>query len=90
MQQEKSQSVDKKTIQRRLEGVVVGDRNDKTVSVKVITVKRHPMYRIKYQVSKKYKAHDETNKYHVGDKIIIQACRPISRDKRWRVIGLVQ
>ncbi len=73
-------------ISRRFQGVVVSDQNDKTVVVKVESVKKHPKYQKRYTVSRKYKVHDETNQYHVGDKVTFIECRPLSRDKRWRVV----
>jgi small subunit ribosomal protein S17 len=74
-------------ISRKFFGVVVSDKNDKTIVVKVETVKKHPKYHKRYVVSRKYKVHDEANKYHVGDKVSFMECRPLSRDKRWRVIN---
>jgi len=50
-------------------------------------IKEHPKYRQRYRVHKKYKAHVEGEEYKVGDKVVIEECRPISKDKRWRVIG---
>ena len=75
------------TISRTFTGVVVSDKNDKTVVVKVESVKKHPKYQKRYTVSQKYKVHDEKNEFHVGDKINFVECRPLSRDKRWRVIS---
>jgi len=72
-------------LSRKFNGVVVSDKNDKTIVVKVESVKKHPKYQKRYVVSRKYKVHDETNKYHVGDKVTFVECRPLSRDKRWRV-----
>ena len=69
-----------------LKGVVVSDKMDKTVVVTVSRFVKHPLYGKFYQVSKKYKAHDENNKYKVGDKVEIVETRPISKDKRFRVI----
>lgn len=80
----------KKVIRRRLTGEVVSDKMAKTVVVKVIQVKAHPKYKKRYQVSTKYKAHDEQNAYRVGEQVIIEACRPLSKDKRWRVIKKVK
>lgn len=75
----------KKTI-RQLQGIVVSDKMAKTVVVKVERLKVHPKYKKRYKVSKKYKAHDEKNECKVGDKVLIQECRPISKDKKWIVI----
>lgn len=72
-------------IKRKLEGEVTSDKMDKTVVVKVTTIKTHPKYKKQYKSSKKYKAHDEKNEYKIGDRVIIAECRPISKGKRWRV-----
>ncbi len=79
----------KKIIRRRLIGEVVSDKMAKTVVVKVVQIKAHPKYKKRYQVTKKYKAHDEENLFRLGEKIVIEACRPLSCDKRWRVIKKV-
>jgi len=72
---------------RKLTGEVVSDKMAKTIVVKVESVKIHPKYQKRYTVSKKYKVHDETNQYKVGDKVVFVECRPLSRDKRWRVLS---
>jgi small subunit ribosomal protein S17 len=59
---------------------------DKTVVVRVDQVKVHPKYRKRYTVSKRYKVHDEKNQYKEDDKVAFVECRPLSKDKRWRVI----
>ncbi len=69
-----------------LKGVVVSDKMDKTVVVSVSRFIKHPLYGKFYKVSKKYKAHDEDNKYKVGDKVEIVETRPISKDKRFKVV----
>lgn len=76
-------SVSKK---QQITGVVVSDKMDKTVVVKVDVRKRHAKYSKAYTVSKKYKAHDENNEYHVGDRVVIESTRPVSREKKFRVI----
>jgi small subunit ribosomal protein S17 len=70
---------------RTLQGTVVSDKMDKTVVVAVKTVKEHPIYRKKYKVTTKFKAHDADNEYHEGDLVEITETKPISRDKRWLV-----
>ena len=72
-----------------LKGVVVGDKMDKTIVVSVSRFIKHPLYGKFYKVSKKYKAHDEENKYKVGDKVEIVETRPISKDKRFKVTRTV-
>lgn len=71
---------------RRKVGTVVSDKMDKTVVVEIVTFKTHALYKKQYKSSKKYKAHDEENRCKVGDKVTIEECRPLSRDKRWRVV----
>ena len=71
---------------RTLKGIVVSDKMQKTVVVAVTRLKKHPKYQKYFKVTKKFKAHDEEGKYHVGDKIVIEETRPLSKDKRWKVI----
>ncbi len=78
-----------KIIRRRFEGTVISDKGQKTVVVKVESVKMHPRYHKRYVMSKRYKAHDEKNEYKVGDTVTIEECRPLSKEKRFRVIGRV-
>ena len=66
-----------------LKGIVVSDKMDKTVVVSVSRFVKHPKYGKFYSVNKKYKAHDETNKYKTGDKVEIIETRPISKDKKY-------
>ena len=73
-------------IKKKFNGVVVNDSSDKTVVIRVERVKIHPKYKKRYTVSKKYKVHDEENKYNVNDKVTFVECRPISKDKKWRVL----
>ncbi len=73
----------------KLQGIVVSDKMEKTVVVEVERVKEHPRYKKRYKEHKKYKAHDEKGEYKTGDKVVIEECRPLSKDKRWRVIGKV-
>ena len=69
-----------------VKGVVVGDKMDKTVVVSVSRFVKHPLYGKFYKVSKKYKAHDEENKFKVGDNVEIVETKPISKDKRFKVV----
>jgi small subunit ribosomal protein S17 len=71
---------------RVLQGVVVSDKNDKTVVVEVERRYTHPLLRKTVRRSKKYHAHDETNAFKVGDIVRIQESRPISKNKRWVVV----
>jgi small subunit ribosomal protein S17 len=66
-------------------GLVVSDRMAKTVIVAVERTVRHPKYKKYLRRRTKVKAHDESNQSHIGDRVLIVECRPLSRDKRWRV-----
>ena len=72
---------------RVLTGRVVSDKMDKTVTVLVERRVMHPLYKKFIRRSKKYAAHDETNAYKTGDLVRIEECRPISKSKRWIVLG---
>ncbi|MBD1545819.1 30S ribosomal protein S17 [Roseibium aggregatum] len=72
---------------RILQGTVVSNANDKTVTVKVERRFTHPLLKKTVRRSKKYRAHDEANKYQVGDIVQIEECAPISKNKRWTVVN---
>lgn len=72
---------------RILEGTVVSDKMNKTRVVAVHRKKQHPRYKKYYNVTTRFKAHDEKNEYKTGDKVMIKESRPISKDKRWRIIS---
>jgi small subunit ribosomal protein S17 len=67
------------------EGVVVSDAMQKTRVVRIERVYRHPQYQRVIRMSKKLKAHDEDNSSHVGDRVLIEETRPLSKEKRWRI-----
>lgn len=80
---------DKKIVESKgniLKGVVVSDKMQKTIVVSVSRFIKHPLYGKYYKVSKKYKAHDEENAHKVGDNVEIVETRPISKDKRFKVV----
>lgn len=80
-------TAEKKIPARRIfSGVVVSDKMDKTIVVMVERTRVHETYGKRFKLSKKYKVHDEKNQYHEGDKVNFAECRPISGDKRWRVL----
>jgi small subunit ribosomal protein S17 len=72
---------------RAIRGIVVSDKMSKTVVVSVTRFIKHPKYGKYYKVSKKYKAHDENNAFKIGDKVEIVETRPISKDKRFKVVS---
>ena len=81
-----SKVVNHKTIQ----GVVVSDKMDKTITVLVTSKKRHPIYKKYMTYTKKYKAHDEKNEAHIGDTVLIVETRPMSKDKYFRLLSIVE
>ena len=77
------------SFRRRLLGKVVSDKMDKTVVVEVVRRARHTVYKKYVRNRERYKAHDEKNEFKVGDRVEIMEHRPISKDKRWKVVRLV-
>jgi len=74
------------TSNKRFDGVVTSDAMDKTIVVRVARFKKHPKYG-KYQtLHQKFKAHDEDNKFKKGDKVTIESCAPLSKDKSFKVV----
>jgi len=71
-------------------GVVVSNKMDKTVVVRVTREFRHPVYGKRVKLSKKYMAHDENNQCQVGDVVRIMETRPLSKRKRWRVVEIIE
>ena len=71
---------------RKLKGVVVSDKMDKTVVVEVTRLVNHPAFHKKVRTAKRYKAHDETNQYRKGDTVTIKESRPLSKDKTFIVL----
>ena len=71
-------------------GIVTSDKMDKTVVVTIKNRVRHPLYNKIVNDTVKYKAHDENNECGVGDKVLIMECRPYSKDKRWRVVEIIE
>lgn len=71
-------------------GVVVSDKMDKTIVVAVKDNVRHPLYKKIMKRTVKFKAHDENNECNVGDRVMIMETRPLSKDKRWRLVKIVE
>ena len=74
---------------KKLTGIVVSDKMQKTVVVEVERIKEHPKYKRRFKVHKKYKVHDEKQEFHTGDKVIIEEIPPMSKEKKWRVISKI-
>ena len=75
---------------RTLKGTVVSSQMQKTAVVLVDRLKKHPRYGKYYRVSKKVKAHDGESAYRVGDHVTIEETRPLSKEKRWKIVGLIR
>ena len=75
---------------RELIGVVVSDKADKTITVKVETYKKDPIYGKRVKYSKKYAAHDENNMAHIGDKVRLVMTRPLSKTKRYELVEVIE
>ena len=71
-------------------GVVVSDKMDKTIVVAIKTKVRHPLYGKMVNRTRKFKAHDENNECGIGDTVKIMETRPISKDKRWRLVEIIE
>lgn len=71
-------------------GVVVSDKMDKTVVVSIADKTRHPLYKKTIKCTIKLKAHDEKNSCGIGDKVLLMETRPLSKQKRWRVVEIVE
>ena len=72
---------------RILKGIVTSDKMQKTIVVAITRLRKDPKYKKYFKITKKYKTHDEKQEYHVGDKVLIQETRPLSKGKRWKVLS---
>lgn len=80
----------KKSIKRVLTGQVVSNKMDKTAVVEVTRRVAHPLYKKYVKVTKKFHAHDESNACNIGDEVVIESTRPLSRLKRWRILEITK
>ncbi len=74
---------------RSLQGIVVSDKSDKTIVVRVETLVKHPLLKKYVRRRKKFTAHDPMNECGIGDKVKIVECRPLSRNKRWHLVSII-
>jgi len=81
---------EQRNLRRTVQGRVVSDKMDKTITVMVETYKKHTLYGKRVKYSKKFKAHDENNTAKIGDIVEIMETRPISKDKRFRLVKIVK
>lgn len=82
--------MEERNLRKTMVGTVVSDKMDKTVVVAVETSVAHPIYKKTVKRTYKLKAHDEENACKNGDKVLVMETRPLSRDKRWRVVEIVE
>jgi len=85
-----SEQATEQKVQRRVVGVVVSDKMNKTVSIAIERRVKHPVVGKYIRRTTKLKAHDENNECRIGDRVAISECRPISKDKSWRVVDIVE
>lgn len=76
-------------IKKTFQGVVLSDKMDKTIVVSVVKIKVHPLYKKRYKKRKKFKVHDEKNQAKIGDRVIFEFCRPLSKNKKWRLVKII-
>jgi small subunit ribosomal protein S17 len=79
-----------KSNKRTIKGIVISDKMDKTIVVKTERLVKHPIFHKYVRRHAKYKAHDEKNQCKVGDTVVIIESRPVSKDKRWRMVEITQ
>ena len=77
-------------VQKVRQGVVVSDRADKTITVRIDTARRHRRYEKIVRTSSTLHAHDEANDAHIGDTVVVRECRPLSRTKHWRLVQVLE
>jgi small subunit ribosomal protein S17 len=87
---EETTTVEARGRRKTRQGVVVSNKMDKTIVVAVMTLKPHPLYGRTVKRTVKFKAHDESNECGAGDTVEIMECRPMSREKNWRLLRIVE
>lgn len=80
----------KRNLRRTRIGVVTSDKMDKTITVSIVSNKRHPLYGKVFRTTKKFKVHDENNECNIGDTVEIMETRPLSKDKYFRLIRIIE
>jgi small subunit ribosomal protein S17 len=87
---EETKQVVETSHRRRIQGVVISDKMEKTIVVETESYKAHPIYKKRVQARKKYKVDDRNNEAKVGDVVIFEECRPLSHDKHFRLVEIVK
>lgn len=86
----KEKTVEERNLRKTRVGRVVSDKMDKTITVAIEDHVKHPLYGKIVKVTKKIKAHDENNECRIGDRVKVMETRPLSKDKRWRLVEIVE
>lgn len=86
----KQEQVKKEVMHRQFEGVVVSAIENKTIHVLVKSIKMNQKYQKQYSTSKKYAVHDEKSEAKVGDEVLFEECRPLSKTKKWRLVSVLK
>lgn len=89
MNNQKKEQADKQNV-RRWQGTVVSTKMQSTAVVDIVTKKMHSKYKKGYKVTRHFNCHNKDNKYKVGDLVIFEECRPLSKTKRWRIIKKIK
>ena len=82
--------MEERNLRKERVGMVVSDKMDKTIVVAISERVKHPLYKKIVSRTKKFKAHDEHNEYGIGDKVLIAETRPLSKDKCWRLVEIIE
>ena len=82
--------MEERNLRKERVGMVVSDKMDKTIVVAISERVKHPLYKKIVSRTKKFKAHDEHNECGIGDKVLIAETRPLSKDKRWRLVEIIE
>jgi small subunit ribosomal protein S17 len=80
----------KKVNNKKLEGTVTSDKMQKTIVVEIERFKQHPRYKKTLKIRARFKAHDENNEAKKGDFVLIEECRPLSKDKKWKLLSVIK
>ena len=86
----KEKTVEERNLRKTRVGRVVSDKMDKTITVAIEDHVKHPLYGKIVKVTKKIKAHDENNECRIGDRVKVMETRPLSKDKRWRLVEIIE
>ena len=90
MSLQRRETVEERNLRKTRVGKVVSDKMDKTITVAIEDHVKHPLYKKIIKETKKFKAHDENNECRIGDRVRIMETRPLSADKRWRLVEIIE